>query len=111
MEDRSVELAARSTLSRACERIQVSDVVSQTRLTRRVLEVRFKSSLGITPHELITKKRIANAERLLRETNFSIEEIAHRYGFEYREYLNRLFKKLKGLPPGTYRRTHRANTR
>lgn len=107
VEDPDVELAARYILSHACERIQVRDVVSMTKLTRRALELRFKNALGKTPHEMITASRIARAEQLLRDTNLSVEEITYRCGFEYPEYLGRLFRKKNGVTPSAYRNTHR----
>lgn len=107
IDDPDVAKAARFILTNACDGIQVANVIRQTRLTRRVLETRFKSSLGKTPHELITSTRIARAERLLRETNFTLDRIANRCGLEYAEYLNVLFRKHRNMTPGEYRRQHR----
>lgn len=106
VDDRDVERAARFILSRACDGIQVADVVATTRLTRRALELRFKSALGKTPHQMIISTRIGRAERLLRETSLPLEQIAHRCGFEYPEYLSRVFGKHTGTTPGKYRAVH-----
>lgn len=107
VDDPDVERAARYILSNACTGIQVRDVISQSQLTRRALELRFKRALGKTPHELITLTRIARAEQLLRDTSLPLEQIAHRCGFEYSEYLSRLFRKTRGTTPGSYRSLHR----
>ena len=107
VDDRHVAKAARYILMHACDGIQVADVVKQTNLTRRVLENRFKSSLGKTPHELITATRLAEAERLLRETSLTLDRIARRCGLEYAEYLSVLFRKHRKMTPGDYRRQHR----
>jgi LacI family transcriptional regulator len=107
VDDPDVERAARFILANACDGIQVADAVATTKLTRRALELRFKSALGKTPHDLITATRIARAEQLLRETSLSLEQIAQRCGFEYPEYLSRLFRKETGTTPGLYRASHR----
>ncbi|MEM1228028.1 MAG: DNA-binding transcriptional regulator [Planctomycetota bacterium] len=105
--DPELTSATRYILSHACDGIQVADVVKQTCLTRRVLETRFKRAIGKTPHELITSTRIALAERLLRETSLTLDQIAHRCGLEYAEYLSVLFRKHRNMTPGAYRQQHR----
>ncbi|QEG22464.1 DNA-binding transcriptional regulator [Mariniblastus fucicola] len=107
VEDPVVAIAGRYILANACNGIQVSDVVAQTDLTRRVLERRFKSSMDITPHEFIVETRLSHAERLLRETNLTLDKVAHRCGIEYAEYLNALFRKHRGMTPGEYRRQNK----
>ncbi|MEM9367103.1 MAG: DNA-binding transcriptional regulator [Planctomycetota bacterium] len=107
LDDRQVAKAARFILAHACDGIQVLDVVKQTKLTRRSLETRFKQAVGKTPHQLITATRLANAERLLRETNLTLTRIANRCGLEYAEYLSVLFRKHRGITPGDYRQQHR----
>ncbi len=107
VKDPDVQRAARFILAKACSSIQVNDVVATTDLTRRALELRFHAALGMTPHEMITATRLARAEQLLRETSLSVEQIAYRCGFEYPEYLIRLFRKQKGITPGAYRQAHR----
>ncbi|MEM6468037.1 MAG: DNA-binding transcriptional regulator [Planctomycetota bacterium] len=107
VDDPDVAVAARYILANVCEGIQVADVVRQTNLTRRVLEARFKQELGKTPHELITTARLALAERLLRETSFTLDQVAHRCGLEYAEYLSVLFRKHRQMTPGAYRQQHR----
>jgi LacI family transcriptional regulator len=107
VEDGHVTKAARYILAHACDGIQVVDVVKQTNLTRRALETRFKRALGKTPHQLITATRLAKAERLLRETNLTLDRIANRCGLEYAEYLSVLFRKHRDMTPGEYRQQHR----
>jgi LacI family transcriptional regulator len=107
IEDRHVANAARFILAHACDGIQVNDVVKQTPLTRRALETRFKHVLYKTPHQLITATRLAKSERLLRETNLTLDLIANRCGLEYAEYLNVLFRKHRNMTPGEYRQQHR----
>ena len=107
VEDEDVSISAHYILAHACEGIQVDDVVKQTQLTRRALEKRFKDALGKTPHALIIETKLSKAERCLRETALTLEQIATRCGFEYSEYLSVLFKKHRNMTPGVYRQQHR----
>ena len=107
VKDKDVSVSAHYILAHACDGIQVDDVVKQTQLTRRALETRFKKALGKTPHALIIETRLSKAERCLRETALTLEQIADRCGFEYPEYLSVLFKKHRNMTPGEYRQQHR----
>ena len=107
VEDKDVSVSAHYILAHACDGIQVDDIVKQTQLTRRALETRFKKALGKTPHALIIETRLSKAERCLRETALTLEQIADRCGFEYPEYLSVLFKKHRNMTPGEYRQQHR----
>jgi LacI family transcriptional regulator len=107
VEDKDVSVSAHYILAHACDGIQVDDVVKQIQLTRRALETRFKKALGKTPHALIIETRLSKAERCLRETALTLEQIADRCGFEYPEYLSVLFKKHRNMTPGEYRQQHR----
>jgi LacI family transcriptional regulator len=107
VDDQNVSKAAHYILAHACDGIQVGDVVEQTKLTRRTLETRFKKVLNKTPHELITITRLSKAERLLRETTLTLDQIAARCGLEYSEYLSVLFRKHRNMTPGEYRQQHR----
>ena len=107
VDDQNVSKAAHYILAHACDGIQVGDVVEQTKLTRRTLETRFKKVLNKTPHELITITRLSKAERLLRETALTLDQIAGRCGLEYPEYLSVLFRKHRNMTPGEYRQQHR----
>ncbi|MDB4475638.1 DNA-binding transcriptional regulator [Pirellulales bacterium] len=107
VDDQNISKAAHYILAHACDGIQVGDVVEQTKLTRRTLETRFKKVLNKTPHELITITRLSKAERLLRETTLTLDQIAARCGLEYSEYLSVLFRKHRNMTPGEYRQQHR----
>ena len=107
VDDQNVSKAAHYILAHACDGIQVGDVVEQTKLTRRALETRFKKVLNKTPHELITITRLSTAERLLRETALTLDQIAGRCGLEYPEYLSVLFRKHRNMTPGEFRQQHR----
>lgn len=107
VDDPEIEAAARFIIAHACDGIRVGDVVAATSMTRRALELRFKTSLGRTPHEMIVATRIERAERLIRETSLPLEIIARRCGIQNAEYLSVLFRNQRGITPGKYRESFR----
>ena len=62
-----------------------------------------KEVTGKTTTELILERIIHQAKLLLRQSNWSISEIAYCLGFEYSAYFNNLFKKQTGATPKSYR--------
>ena len=107
IDDPDVALALRFIREHALEGINVADVVRHVPLSRRVLESRFKQSLGRSPHEELTRLKIQRIKELLIETDLSLSEIAQRTGFEHDEYMCVFFRKAEGIPPGKYRQSRR----
>lgn len=50
------------------------------------------------------KKRIYNAEVLLQNQHYSINEIARIVGYDNPLYFSRIFQKTKGISPSEYRK-------
>jgi LacI family transcriptional regulator len=56
-----------------------------------------------SPHDEITRSRLARVKVLLRDTNRSVRQIAEDAGFEHSEYLMVQFKRETGLTPTEWR--------
>lgn len=64
----------------------------------------FKEETGQTPLEYLTKIRINQAKRHLRQNKFySVGEVAALCGFSDRYYFSRVFKKQTGVSPQKYK--------
>lgn len=85
------------TLSRS----EVADAigVNEDYLTRI-----FKQELGISPWDYLNRYRIFQAKELLRQTHDSVGHIGQRVGFSDASYFSRVFRRLTGVSPGTYRK-------
>ena len=59
----------------------------------------FKRDLGKTPHEYCLERKLMQAERLLRNTNLMVREIADHLGFCDEHYFSYIFKKKLGKTP------------
>ncbi|CAG7618203.1 HTH-type transcriptional activator RhaR [Paenibacillus solanacearum] len=67
----------------------------------------FREVTGFTFVEYVNTTRIKEAQRLLKETNMKIIEIADAVGFENIAHFGRMFKKLARLTPLEYRKLNR----
>ena len=63
----------------------------------------FRREIGLSPWEYLSRYRIQLASDLLLSTGMSISEIASDIGFQDQAYFCRVFKKIKGFPPGKLR--------
>ena len=64
----------------------------------------FKHYMGMTPMQYITSIRINKAKELLKNTNYSIQEISALAGYENPLYFSRIFRKQTGMSPSRYRK-------
>ena len=60
-----------------------------------------KALIGRAPGEEINRVRFARVERLLAETDFTLDEIAARTGFAHTQYMAEAFRKRAGITPGS----------
>ncbi|MEJ2155805.1 MAG: helix-turn-helix domain-containing protein [Desulfobacteraceae bacterium] len=72
-------------------------------LEQRTLLRRFKSATGDSPVAYLQRVRIEAARRQLERSRDTIDEIAWQVGYEDSSSFNRLFKKITGMTPGSYR--------
>lgn len=107
VDDRKVAAAVRFIREHAHEGIGVPDVLRAVPMSRTLLERRFKTLLGRTPHEHLLHTRLDQVRTLLATTDLSIGAIAEKTGFAYQEYLSVAFKRETRLTPKMYRLTHR----
>lgn len=104
IEDRHIAAALRHIRERACDGLNVEELLRSVPLSRSVLERRFSQLLDKSPKEEILRVRLDRVCRLLAESELSIAEVAQKAGFEHPEYMSRLFKKKMGITPGEFRK-------
>lgn len=68
----------------------------------------FKEAFAETPHEFLTRLRIAKAGRLLASSAQPLTEVAWNVGFEGPESLSKLFKRRTGMTPLQFRRASKS---
>lgn len=89
------------------EPLQVADVAAAAHLHPSTASAVFRRAMGVTIGEYLAQCRVAEAQRLLISTDATTTEIAVRAGFGSTSRLYARFTADVGVPPATYRRTHR----
>ncbi len=85
------------------EKSGVDQLARSAGVSRRTLELRFRRETGSTLHQAITRRKIAEAKRLLRMNKHSLIDVADHCGFSSIHYFSTAFRRETGLPPGKYR--------
>jgi len=65
----------------------------------------FKRATGLTFTDYLARVRIEKAKTLLLDRNRRVSEIAHDVGFQSLTHFNRIFRRLVGASPSSYRRS------
>ncbi len=86
--------------------ITVPELADVASLSVSALERKFKKHLRVTPMQYIKRLRISFACQALVQTDQSVNEIAHRYGFCDHSYMSKEFRRAVGMTPREYRRRH-----
>jgi LacI family transcriptional regulator len=104
VDDARITRALQYIREHATEEPSVERVAREASLSRSALERRMKALTGRSPGEEIDRIRFAAVERLLVETDLTLDTIAERAGFQHPQYMAEAFKKRQGLTPGEFRR-------
>jgi AraC-like DNA-binding protein len=83
----------------------LADVGAAAALSPHHLLRLFKLVHGCTPREYLQARRTRVAARLIASTELTVEEIAHRVGFEDRSTLGRQLRRTFGVNPRQMRRS------
>src|SRR5215216_3196657 len=89
------------------ESISLKDVARAVGLTPGHLTTLVRRKTGRTVLEWIIERRMAEARRLLVETDLSVEEVGRGVGYGDADYFARAFRRAHGATPLGWRRTGR----
>ncbi len=106
IDEPEIASAVRFIDEHANENIKVDDVANAALLSRRVLEYRFKKTVGRTVLSEIRRVRAEHIARLLVETDMSIVEISENLNFTRIEHIARYFRQAKGISLREYRKKY-----
>ena len=101
--DSLVAHAARLIRENAMDGINVDDLCRKLNASRSTLDRRMKAALKRSPKQEIMRIRFREVERLLLETDLTIDVIARQTGFNHSHYLQAIFKQFYGQTPGAFR--------
>ena len=83
-------------------RIELARLAECARLSPTYFCSSFHAATGMTPWEYLIRLRMEKAKQLLRNSDFTVSEIAQRTGFCDASYLTRLFRRHEKMTPRRY---------
>ncbi len=89
------------------EKLTLEQIAAAAFVSKRECLRCFQSCIGKTPFAYLLDYRLQTAEQLLRTTDRSITEIALDTGFSGSAYFTKLFRELRQMTPGQYRKVCR----
>ncbi|WP_270167772.1 AraC family transcriptional regulator [Paenibacillus sp. SYP-B4298] len=85
------------------EQVTIGELAAYMGLDRKYLSVLFKEAVGMPPQQYLLHYRLEKASRLLRDTGYSVGEIAHSVGYRDALLFSRMFRRKYGMSPRQYR--------
>lgn len=85
------------------EKIGLETLATMAGLSTHHFARAFRQSVGMPPHSYLLRRRLAHVERMLRETQMPLSEIALAAGFADHSHLARHFRRLTGMAPSLAR--------
>ena len=101
--DETLQRTQAWALERLHEPLTVDQLAHHANMSARHFARRFQSELGIAPLRWLLSERVRLAQRLLEQTDLSVQRIAERAGFGSAITLRRHFTREVGTTPLDYR--------
>jgi AraC-like DNA-binding protein len=92
------------------DKITLDDLAEHAALDKFHLVRAFRSEVGLPPYEYLTHLRVSRARELLRRGAI-VAEAAQAVGFYDESQLHRHFRRIVGVPPGSYARSFVSSAR
>jgi LacI family transcriptional regulator len=105
VEDADIRRALSLIREQACSELSAGGLATRLGMSRKLLDRKFQHALGRTIHDELQRTRLAEAKRLLAETDYKLLVVSVRAGFTHAAQLCNVFKSAVGMSPMEYRRT------
>lgn len=85
-------------------KISLNEVAEHVFLSPSYFSKKFKEEIGKNFNQYVNEIRTKQAKHLLKNTDYSLSEIASDIGFENLSYFSKVFRRITGLSPSAYQR-------
>jgi LacI family transcriptional regulator len=109
--DRDVAEAVQFVREHAFDGMSLSTMVTSLPFSRSTLERWFRQVLGHSLADEVQRVRVERCAELLVTSALTVERIADLSGFTHVETMSRVFRRVKGVPPGQFRLESRTDAR
>lgn len=83
--------------------LKIDDIAMEVGMSRSVLYSKIKTETGMTPVDLVRHICLLRAQKLIKNSNETLSQIAYSVGFSDPKYFSKVFKKEVGMTPSEYR--------
>lgn len=109
LQDPHVRKAVASMHAEPARAWTLESLAAMAGLSRSVLALRFRDTMGDTPLAYLRVVRLQRAMRLLLEDDSTLEQVANAVGYHDAFGFSKAFKRAVGVSPGEYRRRDAAD--
>ena len=92
--------------SNYAEHITLDTLTGLTHMNKYYMVHSFTKYAGLSPIQYLNQTRLKRAQHLLKNTNYSISDIASSTGFSSQSYFTQIFRKNFNMTPVKYRQEH-----
>jgi AraC family transcriptional regulator len=85
--------------------LRLSHLANEARISSSHFIRGFRRSTGKTPYQYLLHQRIERARSLMHDHRTSLTEVALASGFADQHHLARVFRRITGVTPSSYRRS------
>lgn len=104
MSDKHLSKAIQAMHSRLDGSWSVASLAREARMSRSAFALKFRTVLGQTPLEYLTRWRMYRACAMICSNNMSFSEVASAIGYGSESSFSRVFRREMGVAPREYRR-------
>lgn len=101
-----IKLALQNINENYKNKISLKTVADKLHTNPSYLSMLFKQQMGVTFTDYLNEIRINRACELLSNTSYNLVDISILSGFDDQSYFSKVFKKLKGVTPKDFRKSH-----
>lgn len=91
----------------SCEFLSLDNMAKDLYISRSHISHLFKTATGQSVMQFVSGRRIAEAKKMLIDTDMKIQDISERLGYSNSTVFCKTFKKIVGMTPNEYRRQER----
>lgn len=84
------------------EEIGLNEIAAELNISPGYFSTIFKQLTGIGFSDYVTEKKIEQAKKLLRESDYKIYEVSNLLGYQNPYYFSKVFKKVTGVTPSEF---------
>lgn len=87
----------------------IHDYIQKLNISEKWFRSAFSAKYGTSPLKFRQQLVLERAQRLLKNTNLSVKEIAFQLGYDNQNYFSRAFKVHVGASPNAYKSKHKSD--